>query len=171
MNKAGRTSWILVEAKAQLDELSSECAARSRARPIIEHALATTRESLEISPEHDWLAPHYQFCNRVAILDFLLSHGVTAEVLFIYFTGDNVPRNASIVWRPSTRRWAGRATAYWRATCTSSLCRCTTSRYRLPLRSKSDVRPESRLVGRLTFAAALRFDRGLTFVAGQRRLR
>jgi hypothetical protein len=105
MNKGGRTSWILVEAKAQLDELSSECAVRSRARPIIERALATTRESLEISPEHDWLAPHYQFCNRVAILDFLLSHGVTAEVLFIYFTGDNVPRNASIVCPQTVEEW------------------------------------------------------------------
>jgi len=105
MNKAGRTSWILVDAKAQLDELSSECAARSRARPIIERALATTRESLEISPEHDWLAPHYQFCNRVAILDFLLSHGVTVEVLFIYFTGDTVPRNAAIVCPQTAEEW------------------------------------------------------------------
>ena len=105
MNKAGRTSWILIDAKAQLDELSSECAARSRARPIIERALATTRESLEISPEHDWLAPHYQFCNRVAILDFLLSHGVTVEVLFIYFTGDTVPRNAAIVCPQTAEEW------------------------------------------------------------------
>ena len=56
-------------------------------------------------PDHDWLSPHYQFCNRLAILDFLLSHGVTADVLFVYFTGDRVPRSSAIVCPRTAEEW------------------------------------------------------------------
>ncbi len=105
MNKGGHTSWLLVEAKAHLDELRSDCAARAKARPVIEQALAATKQSLGISPEHDWLSPHYQFCSRLAILDFLLSHGVTADVVFVYFTGDRVPRSPAIVCPQTAEEW------------------------------------------------------------------
>ena len=33
---------------------------------------------------------YYQFCNRLAVAQFLAEHGVRARLLFIYFTGDQV---------------------------------------------------------------------------------
>jgi hypothetical protein len=105
MNKGGETTLLLVEAKAHLAELKSECAAGAKARPLIERALADTRESLGVSPDCDWTTPHYQFCNRLAILYFLLRHDVMADVLFIYFTGDRFARNASIVCPQSAAEW------------------------------------------------------------------
>jgi hypothetical protein len=105
MRKNRETTWLLVEAKAHLAELRSECAARAKARPLIESALADTRQSLGVSSDHEWSSPHYQFCNRLAILHFLLRHGVMADVLLIYFTGDRFARTASMVCPQSAAEW------------------------------------------------------------------
>ncbi len=105
MNKGGATAWVLVEAKANLGELKSDCSASAKARPLIERALADTRRSLGIAANSEWTSPHYQFCNRLAILHFLLDHGVTAHVLFLYFTGDRFPRNPAIVCPQAAEEW------------------------------------------------------------------
>jgi hypothetical protein len=105
MRKAGETTWLLVEAKSHLAELKSDCAASAKALPVIERALADAKQSLGVAPGCVWTAPFYQFCNRVAILDFLLRHGVMADVLFVYFTGDRFARNPSIVCPQSAAEW------------------------------------------------------------------
>lgn len=105
MNKAGRSAWVLVVAKANLGDLKSDCAASVKARPVIERALAGTKETLGVAPDCAWTAPYYGFCNRLAILNFLLNHGVTADVLFLYFTGDRFPRNPAIVCPQSAAEW------------------------------------------------------------------
>ena len=81
--------WLLVEAKANLEELRSDCGAKSPTnRPKIERALAETKQALSVPEDRDWLNGYYQFCNRVAVLYFLNQHGVPARLLHIYFLGD-----------------------------------------------------------------------------------
>ena len=85
----GGTEWILVEAKANLEELKSVCKAENKESLIkINAAFDATKKALGVPAEADWMGPYYQYCNRVAALHFLSSHGVTARLLFIYFCGD-----------------------------------------------------------------------------------
>lgn len=85
----GTEEWLLVEAKANVEELISNCGATSPTNcPKIEHALAETKQALDVPEDHDWLHRYYQFCNRVAALYFLNKHGVPAHLLYIYFLGD-----------------------------------------------------------------------------------
>lgn len=81
--------WLLVEAKAHLAELRSDCGATSLASRLeIERAFAETKKALSVPEERDWLHGYYQFCNRVAALYFLNEHNAPARLLSIYFLGD-----------------------------------------------------------------------------------
>jgi len=81
--------WLLVEAKANLEELCSACGATSPTnRPKIERAMAETKHALGVPEDRDWLNGYYQYCNRVAALYFLNKNGVAARLLHIYFLGD-----------------------------------------------------------------------------------
>jgi len=81
--------WLLVEAKANLEELCSDCGATSPTnRPKIERAMAETKRALGVPEDRDWLHRYYQYCNRVAALYFLNQHDVPAHLLHIYFLGD-----------------------------------------------------------------------------------
>jgi len=83
---------LLVEAKAHIDELQSSSKAKEHGgRPQIRAALATARAAFGVPENCDWLGPYYQFCNRLTSLYFLMSRGVGARLLFIYFCGDNIP--------------------------------------------------------------------------------
>ncbi len=85
----GQTGWILVEAKANLEELRSVCQARNReSLRKIESAFDATKDALGIPASADWMRPYYQYCNRVAALHFLVSHAIDARLLFLYFIGD-----------------------------------------------------------------------------------
>jgi hypothetical protein len=85
----GLEEWLLVEAKANLEELCSDCKATSPTnRPKIERALAETKKALGVPEDRDWLHGYYQFCNRVAVLYFLTQHGIPARLLHLYFLGD-----------------------------------------------------------------------------------
>lgn len=89
MTVEGRREWLLVEAKANIEEMRSSCKASPQGgRPLIERTLNRTKEALGVAPERDWLNGHYQFCNRIAALHFLMEHGHPARLLFLYFTGD-----------------------------------------------------------------------------------
>lgn len=86
---AGVVEWLLVEAKANVQELVSSCgAAEHGGRPLIVGSLAAVKQSLGVDPGRDWLSGYYQFCNRIAALHFLNQHERPARLLFIYFTGD-----------------------------------------------------------------------------------
>ena len=84
--------WLLVEAKANAEELASTCAAsEGGGRPLIAATLARTRAALGADAGRDWLAGYYQYANRLAVLQVLMASGEAARLLFIYFTGDRHP--------------------------------------------------------------------------------
>jgi hypothetical protein len=105
MNKADRTAWVLVEAQSHLADLESDCSAGAKAKPLIERALDDAKQALGVAADRPWMSPYYGFCSRLAILQFLLTHGVTADVLFIYFTCDAFPRNPAIVCPQTAAEW------------------------------------------------------------------
>jgi hypothetical protein len=81
--------WLLVEAKANVQELRSKCGATNVSnRKKIQRALNETKQALGVQGDRDWLNGYYQFCNRVAVLYFLNQHAVPAHLQYIYFTGD-----------------------------------------------------------------------------------
>ena len=86
------TGWLLVEAKANVEELASDCKAKAEGgRGQIEAALAAVKQALGVDPSRDWLRGFYQYANRVAALHFLGAHGVAARLLHVYFSGDRTP--------------------------------------------------------------------------------
>jgi hypothetical protein len=56
----GATEWLLVEAKANEEELASSCQAQAHGgRPQIEQALTHVKQSLGVHPSRDWLTGYY----------------------------------------------------------------------------------------------------------------
>jgi hypothetical protein len=104
--KLGRAwEWLLVEAKAHLGEIQSDCGATSKtSRERIEQTLNETKAALGAPAEADWQRGYYQFANRLAILHHLTQHGVAAHLLFIYFCGDI--RRARIECPQNKAGWA-----------------------------------------------------------------
>jgi hypothetical protein len=85
----GAREWLLVEAKANIEELKSSCgAADPVSRDLIERTLADTKRAIGVAPDCDWLSGYYQFCNRLVVLRWLNENGAPARLLYIYFTGD-----------------------------------------------------------------------------------
>lgn len=85
--------WLLIEAKAHLEEIHSSCAAtHPKSREMINSALLASQASFASKvPISQWLSPYYQFCNRLSVLHFLLREcepPIPAHVVFIYFYGD-----------------------------------------------------------------------------------
>ena len=84
--------WLLVEAKAHIGELKSDCKAKPNGgRPQISTFLDQAKQALGVPGSQDWLQGHYQSANRIANLHFLQQNGVSARLLFVYFTGDHRP--------------------------------------------------------------------------------
>lgn len=82
-------SVFLFEAKAHLREMSSTCQAGSdNSRRLISKALATTKAAYGVPESSDWQSGFYQYANRLAHLYFLRRHGFQANLVFVYFTGD-----------------------------------------------------------------------------------
>ncbi|AIB12892.1 hypothetical protein ABAZ39_13015 [Azospirillum argentinense] len=87
--RGGVEEWLLVEAKANIEELRSSCRASPQGgRSMIERALDRVNRELGVPHDRDWLTRHYQLCNRVAVLHALKEQGVAAPLLFIHFVGD-----------------------------------------------------------------------------------
>lgn len=90
-----KTEWLLVEAKAHLGELESKCGATSEdSQQKIRDALDNTSKAFGNcrQPIENWLAPYYQYANRLAVLYFLMKEcnpPVASRLLFIYFYGEN----------------------------------------------------------------------------------
>jgi hypothetical protein len=89
IGRGGASEWLLVEAKANVQELQSSCqASPSGGRPLIARTLVAAKAALGVAADRDWLNGYYQYCNRVAVLEFLNRHRVPSRLLFIYFLGD-----------------------------------------------------------------------------------
>ncbi|MBI4293818.1 MAG: hypothetical protein HY661_20275 [Betaproteobacteria bacterium] len=79
--------WLLVEAKAYKGELKSSCGAEG-GRSLIEQSLRRTKQRLGVFAGRDWLNGYHQYCNRLALLNFLAEKGVSARLLSVYFIGN-----------------------------------------------------------------------------------
>jgi hypothetical protein len=84
----GSSEWLLVEAKANIQELTSNCRAEDPSRKLIERTLDATKVALRARGNCDWTKRYYQYCNRLAALHFINSNGSPARLLFVYFYGD-----------------------------------------------------------------------------------
>ena len=92
--------WLLIEAKANVPEfVGSPCGAsfvkppegKTSSRQRIEKALNKTKAALGVHRHHCWLGSYYQYANRLAALNFLLSHKVNARLVFVHYVGDEFP--------------------------------------------------------------------------------
>lgn len=101
-----RREWLLLEAKANVEELRSASGAKHPGSVgKIEQALEATKRAMGVDPARDWTQPYYQYANRLAFLHFLATQGVAARLCFLYFTGDaapgrTCPKNAK-EWKPA----------------------------------------------------------------------
>jgi hypothetical protein len=81
--------WLLVEAKANVEELLSECKAEDpKSVELIRKTLTATKLALGTPETCDWMRPYYQFCNRLSALHVLNRAGTPGRLLYIYFCGD-----------------------------------------------------------------------------------
>jgi hypothetical protein len=89
LQKGADTEFLLVEAKAHLGEIKSQCQAKeSEGKPLIVKALDEAKLAFGVSLDKNWRQPYYQYCNRLTALYFLTKHGIGARLLFIYFLKD-----------------------------------------------------------------------------------
>lgn len=106
----GEDAWLLVEAKSHLGEIRSSCGAKPETqgggRDKIIRAFRHVQDELGIAVGPDaWLSPYYQFCNRLAFLHFLTTHGVPARLMFLYFCGDRFPPTSAASCPGSEAGW------------------------------------------------------------------
>lgn len=96
--------WLLVEAKANVQEIFSECGAKDAGSiKLIRDTLDQTKAALGASSTVDWMQPYYQFCNRLAVLHVLNNAGSSARLLNVYFCGD--VGNGRRTCPPSQAEW------------------------------------------------------------------
>ena len=88
----GQSGWLLVEAKAHTGELTSSCGASPKSKTQIIHSLNATKQAMGVPLTAEWEKKYYQYANRLAALHFLRSHHIDAHLVFVYFCGDQNPR-------------------------------------------------------------------------------
>ena len=94
INEKGLKTWILIEAKAHIGELNSECKAKAiTSKEKISKALEKTAEDFGMKINTNWISKYYQLANRIYILDLLKRHNINAKLINIYFVGDKPDRN------------------------------------------------------------------------------
>lgn len=102
----GKKEILLVEAKAHIEEIKSDCKAESeKSLEKINATFSEVKCALGINCDNDWKKGYYQFANRLATLYFLHSHGFAARLLCIYFIGDKFPDNHKYVCPQSKNEW------------------------------------------------------------------
>ena len=88
-----RTEWLLVEAKAHVGEVSSDCGATSPTSIAkIEAAFAEAGPSFGVADTNAWSRGHYQLANRLTLLHVMNTNGAAARLVFVYFCGDDATR-------------------------------------------------------------------------------
>jgi len=99
---------IIVEAKAHVAEVFTIVEAKDpKSRAKIEATFHRTQTDLGIDSPYPWVAPFYQYANRVAHLHFLNNLcGVPTVLAFVHFLGDedmDGPRRRP-VWKETNRK-------------------------------------------------------------------
>jgi hypothetical protein len=77
--------WVIVEAKAHLEELKSTSGAGQKSKIIIENAFKETKDFFGINTENNWLEEYYQLANRLAFIHFMQKNNIDVSLLNIYF--------------------------------------------------------------------------------------
>jgi hypothetical protein len=77
--------WILVEAKANKNEIFSNSQASGKSKEFISERFDKIKKKYGIVTDNDWNCKYYQKANRVLFLNYLLENGIKAKLLFIYF--------------------------------------------------------------------------------------
>lgn len=86
----GKRTWLLVEAKAHLGEIRSDCGAvEAGGLGQIRATLERVKGKLVVPEGRDWLNGYYQLCNRLAVLSFLRDQGIATRLVLVYFYGDS----------------------------------------------------------------------------------
>ena len=91
----GFKEWLLVEAKAHVGEMASQCQAKKvKSGRMIRTALEATAKCVTYGgvPTLAWYHEHYQYVNRLAVLNFLnniCTPAIPSRLLFIYFCGED----------------------------------------------------------------------------------
>jgi len=97
--------WLLVEAKAHVVEMRSDChAEKEESKCLIAKALDATKKATAVPVSCNWLEGHYQYANRLAALHFLHTQGIKARLVMIYFMGDR-HSSASTTCPASEQEW------------------------------------------------------------------
>lgn len=88
--KNGNTAeWLLVEAKADTDEIKSNCAAKGQSLLTIANILEKTKRRIGVASANPWTKEYYQLANRIAVLHFLnVERKIPARLVLVYFIGD-----------------------------------------------------------------------------------
>ncbi len=81
---------ILIEAKAHIKELESDCGAKDKDSILkIKEAFELVTNELGIKTTNDWFKKYYQMANRIAALYFLNEKvNIPTKLVNIYFIGD-----------------------------------------------------------------------------------
>jgi hypothetical protein len=77
--------WIIVEAKAHLEEMESSSGATGTSREIISKAFDETKKRFDIQTNNNWFEKYYQLANRLAFVNFMLDNGINVSILNIFF--------------------------------------------------------------------------------------
>jgi len=82
--------YFLMEAKANIPELISDCQAKAPASlKLIKNSFRETQKYLNCESHIDWTKGSYQYANRIAYLYFLRClNNVEAYLVFVYFIND-----------------------------------------------------------------------------------
>ena len=89
---------FIVEAKANIPELTSSCQATSEnSKSKINNSIILTKQFLNVASGKNWLNGFYQYANRLCHLYFLRELcGVNAYLIFVYFVNDTTHIPTSI---------------------------------------------------------------------------
>jgi hypothetical protein len=80
-----KEEWIIVEAKAHLNELESSSKAGDESKEKIASAFEATQKRFNIQTQNSWFEKYYQLANRLAFINFLLDNDIQGSILNIYF--------------------------------------------------------------------------------------
>jgi len=98
LGKFKKEFYFIVEAKANIPEITSSCQAKSEnSKTKIQNSILRTQRFLNNTSKKNWFNGFYQYANRLCHLYFLRELcGVNAYLVFVYFCNDTTHLPTSI---------------------------------------------------------------------------